>query len=127
MFLESLNDNSLKTGKDLYGTRLHLKENFVSAQYQLDADWNTNKPIYHDISADMEEFIQELYSSPFVKRSSKINTEQQKIHLYLHMSDGTTLELQLFNDGRVKYQPMGGIVYVQMSGKAFQSVFNACK
>lgn len=127
MFLESLSDISLKTGKDLYGTRLHLKENFVSAQYQLDADWDTNKRIYHAISADMGEFIQELYSSPFVKKSVKINTEQQEVHLYLHMRDGTIFELQLFNDGCVKYHPMHGTVYVQMSGKAFRSVFNACK
>lgn len=127
LFLESFTDIPLKTGKDLYETRLHLKENFASAQYQLDSDWNANKRIYHDISSDMKEFIQELYSSPCVERSSEINSEQEKVHLYLHMIDGTSFELQLFDDGCVKYQPMHGTVYVQMSGNAFRSVFNACK
>lgn len=126
-FLENLQGISLKTGKDLYGTRLHLRENYVSAQYQLDPDWNTSRHIYYDVSADMQEFIQELYSSPFAERPSKMNKEQQNVHLYLHMKDGTIVELQLFRDGRVRYQPMYGAAYVQMSGSAFQSVFDACK
>lgn len=126
-FLENLNGITLEKGKDLYGERLHVKEYFESAQYQLHEDWDWGKEKYHDISpdVDMAAFLDDLWEAPFTDEPMDYNNTP-RTHLYLRMKDGTTVELDLYADGRVRYQHMGGTVAVQMEGEGFRDVFEAC-
>lgn len=132
-FFENLNDITLNTGEDLYGSRLSLKDNYKEVSYQLHSDWDWDKNNYksfNNISSEtINAFVDALYSSPFIDASNDktdiYSSGFKQTHLYFDMKDGSTVEIRLFENGYVGYKNMYGRVYVQMTGDVFQTIFNA--
>lgn len=132
-FFENLNDITLNTGEDLYGSRLSLKDNYKEVLYQLHEDWDWGKNNYKyfdNISSEtLNTFVDALYSSPFVDASNDkediYDSGLKQNHLYFKMKDASTVEIRLFENGYVGYKNMYGRVYVQMTDDVFQTVFNA--
>ena len=130
-FYDSLNDITLTTGADLFETRLHLKDNFTSVTYQLHDDWDYGKQNFQTLSVDNETmliFLDTLYASEFVDLyDTPLQSEiynQKQAHLYFTLQDGSTVGLQLFEDGYIGYAGYSG-AYVYMPGEIFDTVFEA--
>ena len=134
-FLENEDDIGLNTGADLFGERLHLKDNVESITYLTHYDWNEgNSSNYKSLtSVNMEQFgrfLDELYHSPFERIDYKDHPDfyecETQGHLYLKMRDGTCVELRLMEGGYVGYQNFG-CVFVKMPGDNFDLLFSAVK
>jgi hypothetical protein len=129
-FYDHLNGISLGTGKDLFGDRLQLMNQWDYAKYQEHQNWDTGWPNYeyHDLSgvtdADLEAFLTQLYSSEFVDLSESNIYDKEQGHLYFYMKDGTNIPLRLMEGGYVSYQPLGWY-FVKMPGEIFDKIYNA--
>ena len=132
-FLENEDDIGLNTGADLFGERLHLKDNVESITYLTHYDWNEgNSSNYKPLtSVNMEQFgsfLDELYNSPFERIDYKDHPDfyegKIKGHLYLKMKDGTCVELRIIEGGYVGYEHLGWIE-VKMPGELFDLLLSA--
>lgn len=133
-----LNDIYLDKGKDLYEEKLSLKYNYADVLYQTHVDYMNIMDNYKECSEkmkqnDMDEFIDALYNSSFVKMSNQeevekipnYDTDKDKIaHLYFKMDNGTTVKMTLYKNGYILYGDMCR-VYVNMNDKIFDKIFNS--
>lgn len=132
LFLERLNGIELRTGVDLFSQRLGLWGRVASVQYQTHADWNQARGSYQDATLTAEErdaFLSALYEGTFeytYPTNPDIYDSKTQAHVYLHLTDGTTVELRLIEGGYVGYQALGWY-FVKMPTDAFDAVMNACK
>lgn len=131
-FFENLNGITLATGNDLFGDRLHLKDNYIDVTYQLHNDWNNNKGNFKKFSgltnADLKKFLDALYQSPIIDLTDKTNlynSDIQQSHIFFKIKDGTTVVLRLFENGYVGYSGMIDRVFVNMSDDIFKKIFEA--
>ena len=132
---DTLDGITLRTGKDLYGERLHLRENWREAEYQTHDDWNSNEDTFRTPELTEEEiaaFIDALYAGEFEYWGPDSETGDiymlglEQKHLYFRLADGSSVELRLFENGLVKYTPLPDRVLVDASGAAFDAVWAAC-
>lgn len=132
---DTLDGITLRTGKDLYGERLHLRENWREAEYQTHDDWNSNEDTFRTPELAEEEiaaFIDALYAGEFEYWGPDSETGDiyslglEQKHLYFRLADGSSVELRLFENGLVKYTPLPDRVLVDASGAAFDAVWAAC-
>lgn len=126
-FLENFDNIGLNTGADLFGERMHLKDNVESISYLTHYDWNEGDPSNYKplTSVSIEQFVSfldEFYNSPFeqIDYNDNPNFYEGKMqgHLYLNMKDGTCVKLRLIKGGYVGYEYLGW-VYVKMPGELF--------
>ena len=131
---DCLNGVTLATGEDLYGGRLHLRENWTAVEYQTDSDWNDAAGNYRAAGLterQIEDFIDALCAGEFEYWGADgengdifaLNLEQR--HIYFRMADGTTVELRLFENGLVKYDALPCRALVNAAGEAFDAVWDA--
>lgn len=132
---DTLDGITLRTGEDLYGERLHLRENWREAEYQTHDDWNSNEDTFRAPELTEEEiaaFIDALYAGEFEYWGPDSETGDiymlglEQKHLYFRLADGSSVELRLFENGLVKYTPLPDRVLVDASGAAFDAVWAAC-
>lgn len=133
-FLDRLNGITLKTGEDLFETRLHLRDRIATIQWQSHDDWNYAEGNIQnaDIDADLwEEFLNQVDKGSFVytwdseiSNNTVYDTENQA-HIILTMEDGTVVRIHLIEGGYVGYDALG-YYFVQIPGEVFDSVFTAC-
>ena len=132
---DTLDGITLRTGEDLYGERLHLRENWREAEYQTHDDWNSNEDTFRTPELTEEEiaaFIDALYAGEFEYWGAGSETGDiyslglEQKHLYFRLADGSSVELRLFENGLVKYTPLRDRVLVDASGAAFDAVWAAC-
>lgn len=132
---DTLDGITLCTGEDLYGERLHLRENWREAEYQTHDDWNSNEDTFRTPELTEEEiaaFIDALYAGEFEYWGPDSETGDiyslglEQKHLYFRLADGSSVELRLFENGLVKYTPLPDRVLVDASGAAFDAVWAAC-
>ena len=132
---DTLDGITLRTGEDLYGERLHLRENWREAEYQTHDDWNSNEDTFRTPELTEEEiaaFIDALYAGEFEYWGTGSETGDiydlglEQKHLYFRLADGSSVELRLFENGLVKYTPLPDRVLVDASGAAFDAVWAAC-
>lgn len=132
---DTLDGITLRTGEDLYGERLHLRENWREAEYQTHDDWNSNEDTFRAPELTEEEmaaFIDALYAGEFEYWGPDSETGDiymlglEQKHLYFRLADGSSVELRLFENGLVKYAPLPDRVLVDASGAAFDAVWAAC-
>lgn len=139
-FLDHLNGIWLNTGADLFETRLHLRGNVTSIQWQAHSDWDWNRGGMQDAelseetwsafldAVDAGEFVNTWQpDTPFYEGhpNSSIYDTPNQAHLFLTMSDGTRVELRLIEGGYVGYAPLGWY-FVRIPGETFDAVYNAC-
>lgn len=133
--LENLDGIGLNTGADLFGNRLHLREGTTCVLGLSHQDWNDGRydrlRALDGLSAEQwKTFLDALFDAPFVKLSGEEHPgfyqAETQGHLFLTQTDGTTVELRLFEGGYVGYPKMSWI-FAQMPGEAFDAVFAACQ
>lgn len=132
MLLERLNGISLDTGADLFDTRLHLAERMESVSWLTHEDWNEARREFRELSLPgdtVSAFLDELCAGKFVylwETDRDIYDSAVQGHLFISMSDGTTVELRLIEGGHVGYQGLGWY-FVKMPGAVFDAVLAACR
>ena len=132
--LDNYDGIGLNTGADLFEERLHIMGNVESVAYRTHDDWeepNSEKPFTGVTEEEMNGFFRELCSSPFVRIDPESNPgfyerAETQGHLYLHMKDGTVVELRLLDGGYVGSESLGWI-FVKMPGQRFDAVLAACQ
>jgi hypothetical protein len=142
-FYECLNGYGMTPGYDLFVFRSLmdalngeiLSQNWSHVKYQNHDNWNYEKHAYRDLpdvsDEDITSFLYEVFFGEFedVRETFYINDfykNGNQTHLYIHMNDGTVVELRLFEGGYVGYRHLGWY-FVKIPGEAFDTVFNACK
>lgn len=134
---ERLNGIGLNTGGDLFGDRLRIRENWTSASFLTHDDWNDGEPNHEqplEVSeADFNSFLDAVYAGEFVYVYEDTpdfytrDSAPQQAHLYVHLSDGTTAALRLFEGGYVGYEPLGWyFVRIPEDDPVFQRILDAC-
>lgn len=134
-FLDNYDGIGLNTGADLFEERLHITGNVERVTYKTHYDWNEGNPSsYKNLTGiteeQLEDFLSKLCNNPF-ERIDHINNShfyqaETQGHLYLHMKDGTLIELRLIEGGYVGCQSLGWI-FVKMPGDLFNIVLSACQ
>ena len=139
-FLNHLNGIYLNTGADLFETRLHLRGNVAALQWQAHADWDWNRGGMQDAALSEETwsaFLDAVDAGEFVntwqpdtpfyegRPNSSIYDTPNQAHLFLTMTDGSRVELRLFEGGYVGYAPLGWY-FVQIPRESFDAIYNAC-
>ena len=132
--LDNYDGIGLNSGADLFEERLHITGSVESVTYRTHDDWekqNSEKPFTGVSEEDMNEFFRELCSSPFVRIDPErdpgfYERAETQGHLYLHMKDGTVVELRLLDGGYVGSESLGW-VFVKMPGELFDAVLAACQ
>ncbi|WP_099205386.1 hypothetical protein [Scatolibacter rhodanostii] len=130
---ENINGITLTTGEDLYGTRLHLKDNYQEVLGQSHDDWDNGRNNYKTIDLSEEtiaKFVDILYTSAFEDLSqepeSLYEIHQEQAHLYFKMKDSTSVHLRLFENGYVGYgNSPTGQAFVKISNPMFSEIFQA--
>lgn len=138
-FLERLNDITLDTGADIFGERLNLRGRVTGAEFQTAHDWDYAIPDYHPLEAAPEQldtFIDALYGGHFEDKTDEwLDAEFAMVdhsrHLILHLDDGTSVHLSLFEGGYVGYGGDGfynhiGWNYLKISDEAFAPIWELC-
>ena len=105
-----------------------------SITYQTHDDWekqNSEKKLTGVTEEQMNEFLRELCSSPFVRIDPEsipgfYESAETQGHLYWNMKDGTVVELRLIDGGYVGSESLGW-VFVKMPGQCFDAVLAACQ
>lgn len=132
--LDNYDGIGLNTGADLFEKRLHITGNVESITYRTYDDLekqNSEKKLTGITEEQMDEFLSELCSSPFVRIDPESSPEfyesaETQGHLYLNMKDGTVVELRLIDGGYVGCESLGW-VFVKMPGEQFDAVLAACQ
>ncbi len=105
-----------------------------NVKYQTHANWDTNNQVYVELENTSEEqinlFLDELMNYKFQyvydEETSFYSDGKKQAHLYFELTDGTTIELRLFEGGYVGYRELGWY-FVQMPGERFDVIFNLCQ
>jgi len=129
MIFSNLNGIMLYTGSDLYGSRLKMKGNYSSFTYSKNGVSGSYSAISGLTAADYDRFIDVLYSAPFVDVNDIKNylySGQKQIYINVKMKDGTTIKLQLFESGYVRYMGMDAGFMVRVSNDIFKKIFDRC-
>ena len=133
--MERLSGIRLTTGRDLFGPdRLNLVGRVLSMDYQTHEDWDMGRENLLPLALDPEgeafrAFLKYLETGLFEDRAETDpdiynDPDREQLHLYLRMEDGTTVELRLWEDGTVAYQPLPWVV-VSAGPEAAEAVFQA--
>lgn len=139
-FFENVSGITLTYGSDLFADRLHLLDRWESALCENenlvsdDGIYYRIDIVYSDLvsvsNKDITAFVKELYSGTFafgVDDPSFFGYNHKPKRLNFYMNDGTITQLFLYEGGYAMYQNMWGWYYVEMPGKAFDRIYNACK
>ena len=133
-FLDRLNGITLTTGKDLFETRLHLRNRVAAIHWQSHEDWNYGEDNIQNAAIDgnlWEEFLNQIDNGTFVNTwnpeisSNTVYDAEKQAHIILAMEDETVIRLRLIEGGYVGYDALGWY-FVQIPGEIFDSVFAAC-
>ena len=134
-FLEKLNDITLNTGKDLFETKLHIKDNINTIYWQSHNDWNLANNNLHKATINSDtwsEFLDHVdrgiftvFWNPDIINGSSIYDTEKQIHLILEMKDGTTLRLILIEGGYVGYNSLNWYL-VKIPENIFNTVYDSC-
>ena len=133
-FLDRLNGITLRTGKDLFEDRLHLRGRVTAVRWQNHDDWNRDGGDFKvcELSAELWEcFLDEADHGNFVNTwnpegaENSIYRTRQQAHLILTMEDETEVRLVLIEGGYVGYEALGWY-FVSIPGETFNAVFSAC-
>ena len=95
-------------------------------------DWNEARREFRELSLPgdtVSAFLDELCAGKFVylwETDRDIYDSAVQGHLFISMSDGTTVELRLIEGGYVGYQGLGWY-FVKMPGAVFDVVLAACR
>jgi len=141
-FFDRLNGITIATGSDVFEDRLHIRGRVEAIRWQAHDDWNWNKGSLReaDIPQDTwDAFLDALDQGGFIdawtpggafyenRPGSSIYDTPNQAHLFLHMDDGTVIELRLIEGGYVRYNSFGsGWYFVKIPGEAFDAVYDAC-
>ena len=134
-FFENLNGIGLTYGKDFFGERLDMKNNWSYVEYQEHSNWDEGWPdyIYHDLEVTndvIDDFIDNLYSAEFEymfeTNPDFYSSSGKQAHLFFHMGDNTVVELRLFEGGYVGYRHLGWC-FAKIPDEVFNLIFAACQ
>jgi hypothetical protein len=134
---DNLNGITLTVGEDLFGVkRLNVKGNYSGIEYLTHEKWDSGQSDFAalDLSeAEVAAFLDALYGSEFEQLDYETNdiysSDLAQSHVYFRMNDGTSVELRLFENGYVGYQPLGW-VFAKMTDEAmqpFEAFFEGCR
>ncbi|WP_426351029.1 hypothetical protein ACPWSR_07345 [Alloiococcus sp. CFN-8] len=130
-----INNNglTLKTGADLFDTRLHLAGNYNTVQYQSYSEWfnSSGDPIAIDRGYEetVSSFVHSLNAAQFMPTDDITLNEDEDLydkeiwHLYFLMNNGMTIHLRLYEGGYVRFQGMMDIC-VKVEDDAFNAMTN---
>lgn len=132
-FLENLNGLTLYNGENLFGEeRLNLRGHVTSLEVERHEDWDNGLDVWTPL--DLEQvpfspFLNGLFQAGFENTWDTDpdiygDPERQQVHLRLHLEDGLTVELRVWNDGHVAYQPLGWVM-VRMDPQSVAWLFPA--
>lgn len=134
-FLERLNGITLTTGKDLFETRLNIRNQLERIQWQSHEDWDSGNGNIQDARIDTdvwEDFLNLLDNGVFVNTwNPEISNEtiydtKEQAHIIITNKDGTVIRLRLIEGGYVGYDALGWY-FVKIPGETFDAVFSACR
>lgn len=97
-FFECLNDISFRRGSDIFGDRLHLRENFGSL-YEIDVNTDEKSLTGLDRAA-INDFISELYRAKAVE---PLDSTEYRLFSF-SMTDGTSVKIRLYEGGYADYR-----------------------
>ena len=140
-FLDHLNGITLKTGEDLFASRLHIRGNVERIQWQSHDDWNWGGSNLQDAELDpdlWDEFLRQMEAGTFLCARNSGNQQTDptsgeasiydtpnQAHLILTMADNTSVRLRLIAGGYVGYDALGWY-FVRIPGEVFDAVYDAC-
>lgn len=125
---------TLKYGRELYEERLHLSENYVSAEYESHSSWEYSKEEIYRLNVENNEtltnFINSLNDAEFMlcsdvpleKNQSSI-MDKEIYHLYFKMKNGTKVRLRLYEGGYVRFQGVMDVC-VRVPQEDFNALIN---
>ncbi len=141
LFLDRLNGITIKTGADLFETRLRVGGRVEKIEWQSHENWDWNLGGITEAELPdglWDEFYSELCRGEFinawmpdenfyegVERSMIYDTPNQA-HIILTLEDGVVVQLRLIEGGYVQIQQPGWWYFVKMPGEAFDAVYDAC-
>lgn len=132
-----INNNGLilKTGADLFETRLNLTGNYEEVKCQTASDWFRGEK--NDIllgeayDGVVAEFVSALNEAPFMRIADIPLAEGQdsvydreQYHVFFRMNNGITVHLRLMEGGYVWFQGLQGVC-VQVEDAAFEALMKA--
>lgn len=135
---DCLNDITVKTGGDIFETRLGLKGNYDASRTHVEP---CVKPIFNPnliegcSEAELEAFVDELNASPVIALPNDLRTKlRQRSCAYLEFfpTSAVPLGLQIRSDGVVTYYqgnstvPFEFAVQMNSQSEIFQKIFNVC-
>lgn len=97
-FFECLNDISFSRGSEIFGDRLHMRENFDCLNV-LDVDTDKKSLAKLD-KASVNDFITGLYSAKAVE---PLNSDEYRLFSF-SMTDGTSVQIRLYEGGYAAYR-----------------------
>lgn len=127
---------TLKTGADLFETRLHLESRWESVSFLPDEAWQNNQTDYRPLAltdGEIEAFLSLLMAASMQDWSAGSENgdifEQgfAQAHLRFTLTDGTSVSLRLFENGCVTYGGSAARVCAYLPGDIFDTVFAACR
>ncbi len=134
-FLERLNGITLTNGKDLFETRLNIRNQIEKIQWQSHEDWDNGNGNIQDACIDTgiwEDFLNLLDNgvlvntwTPEISNETIYDTKEQA-HIIVTNKDGTVIRLRLIEGGYVGYDSLGWY-FVKIPGETFDAVFSACR
>lgn len=131
MILDCLSGITLRTGGDLFFDRLHI-DNYDSAFYVTDIDWQHAIDERHELDADIiEPFLATLMTAPmqdwsgWSENGDIFDHDYAEAHICFELKDGTRVNLRLFENGCVMYDGSFMRVLAYMPGAIFDAVFEA--
>ena len=135
LFLDCLNDITLKNGSELFEDRFHVRERTDTIQFQTHSDWD--KGLNNIQTADIEpdiwnEFVDQVDNGEFIytwepglKGNNTIYDTPNQAHIVLSMNDGTVVRLRLIDGGYVGYDAMAWY-FVKIPEDIFKTVYDIC-
>lgn len=127
---------TLKTGADLFETRLHLESRWESVSFLPDEAWQNNHTDYRPLALtddEIEAFLSLLMAAPMQDWSAGsengdiFDQDFAQAHLRFTLTDGTSVSLRLFENGCVTYDGSPARVCACLPGDLFDTVFAACR
>ena len=125
------NDMTLKYGSDLLEDRFHLSNNLTEVVYENQYSWNygLDQKFSLNDAQTLLDLTTMLDQGTFVPESSIPLPEgldylsQSKLyHLFLHMKNGTTIELSLLEGGYISFGIYFNQVCIKVDAQAFQNL-----
>lgn len=127
------NDMTLKYGSDLLENRFHLSNNLAEVVYENQYSWNDGLDQQFSLNdaQTLLDLTTMLDQGTFIPESNIPLPEgldylsQSKLyHLFLHMKNGTTIELSLLEGGYISFGIYFNQVCIKVDEQAFQNLIN---